>query len=93
MKESTKNNRLASLDILRGLDLWLLLMVGPVLHTFLRCGYGENWEFIRFHADHVAWEGFSLWDIIMPLFKFMTGITIPFSRGKYRNGIRPGRDF
>ena len=51
MKESIKSNRLASLDILRGLDLWLLLMIGPVLHTFLRCGYGENWEFIRFHAE------------------------------------------
>lgn len=93
MKESIKSNRLASLDILRGLDLWLLLMIGPVLHTFLGKGYGEGWDFIRFHAEHVSWEGFALWDIIMPLFMFMSGITIPFSMGKYRNGIRPGRDF
>lgn len=93
MKESVKPKRLASLDILRGLDLWLLLMIGPVLHTFLRAGYGESWEFIRFHADHVMWEGFSLWDIIMPLFMFMSGITIPFSLKRYRDGLSPKKDF
>lgn len=93
MKESVKPNRLASLDILRGLDLWLLLMIGPVLHTFLRSGYGEGWKFIRFHADHVAWDGFSLWDIIMPLFMFMSGITIPFSLKNYKNGLLPKKDF
>lgn len=85
--------RLASLDILRGLDLWLLLMVGPVLHSFLWSGFGADWEFIRHHAEHVAWEGFALWDIIMPLFMFMSGITIPFSMGKYKEGIKPGKVF
>lgn len=93
MKDSTKATRLASLDILRGLDLWLLLMIGPVLHTFLRTGYGEGWEFIRFHADHVMWEGFSLWDIIMPLFMFMSGITIPFSMARYRDGLSSKKQF
>ena len=93
MKDSTKATRLASLDILRGLDLWLLLMIGPVLHTFLRAGYGESWEFIRFHADHVMWDGFSLWDIIMPLFMFMSGITIPFSLRRYRDGLAPKKEF
>ena len=81
------------MDILRGLDLWLLLMIGPVLHTFLRCGYGEGWDFIRFHADHVMWDGFSLWDIIMPLFMFMSGITIPFSLRRYKDGIASKKEF
>lgn len=93
MKDTVKATRLASLDILRGLDLWLLLMIGPVLHTFLRAGYGEEWDFVRFHADHVMWEGFSLWDIIMPLFMFMSGITIPFSMAHYRDGISPRKQF
>ena len=93
MKDIGKSKRLASLDILRGLDLWLLLMVGPVLHTFLRKGYGEDWDFIRFHADHVMWEGFSSWDIIMPLFMFMSGITIPFSMSRYRDGLGQKKDF
>ena len=93
MKNTVKATRLASLDILRGLDLWLLLMIGPVLHTFLRSGYGESWEFIRFHADHVPWEGFSLWDIIMPLFMFMSGITIPFSLRRYKEGLGSKKEF
>lgn len=85
--------RLASLDILRGLDLFLLLIIGPVLHTFLWSGHGSDWEFIRFHAEHVWWQGFALWDIIMPLFMFMSGITIPFSMGKYKAGATPGKEF
>jgi predicted acyltransferase len=93
MKGSVRSTRLASLDILRGLDLWLLLMIGPVLHTFLRKGFGADWDFIRFHADHVMWEGFSLWDIIMPLFMFMSGITIPFSMAKYRDGLASNGQF
>lgn len=90
MKEKV---RLASLDILRGMDLWLLLIIGPVLHTFLRSGYGADWEFVRFHAEHVSWQGFALWDIIMPLFMFMSGITIPFSMGQYKAGVRPGKEY
>ena len=30
------NKRLASLDILRGADLFLLLVIGPVLHLLYR---------------------------------------------------------
>lgn len=86
-------NRLASLDILRGLDLWLLLMVGPVLHSFLWSGHGLEWEFVRHHAQHVWWEGFALWDLIMPLFMFMSGITIPFSMERFKTAARPGKEF
>ena len=93
MKDIVRSKRLASLDILRGLDLWLLLMIGPVLHTFLGNGFGADWDFIRFHADHVMWNGFSVWDIIMPLFMFMSGITIPFSMARYRDGIGQKKDF
>jgi len=32
---------------------------------------------------HVAWEGFAFWDIIMPLFMFMAGASIPFAFAKY----------
>lgn len=33
---------------------------------------------------HKSWEGFSPWDLVMPLFMFMAGVTIPFSMEKYR---------
>ena len=90
MKEadSTKK-RLASLDVLRGLDLWFLIIAGPLLGTFLEC-CGIEWDFFNRQFDHVAWEGFVAWDLIMPLFMFMSGITIPFSLARYKG--KPGKE-
>ena len=84
--------RLASLDILRGADMFLLLFLGPVLRAFCKvCPEGTAW--LSHQLQHVSWEGFVLWDIIMPLFLFMSGITIPFSLARYRNGQRPDGAF
>lgn len=78
--------RLASLDILRGADMFLLLFLGPVIRALCKLNPdGMTWLSHQF--EHVSWEGFVLWDIIMPLFLFMSGITIPFSMAKYRDGL------
>jgi len=87
------NNRLASLDVLRGFDMWLLLMFGPIVGSFLRVLNAPSLEFLSVQMEHVSWEGFHVWDIIMPLFMFMSGITIPFSMAKYKEGVVPGRQF
>ena len=83
-----KNGRLKSLDILRGMDLWLLLMAGPIIHSFLSACDSSSLDWLRIQVEHADWEGFVLWDIIMPLFMFMSGITIPFSMKKYKSGER-----
>ncbi len=33
--------------------------------------------------DHEPWIGFRFWDLVMPLFLFMTGAALPFSLRKY----------
>ena len=76
--------RLASLDILRGFDMWLLLMFGPIAGAFLRVNQSPAFDWLRVQTTHVSWEGFVLWDIIMPLFMFMSGVTIPFSMAKVK---------
>ncbi len=83
--------RLESLDILRGADLFLLLVIGPVVKAFEKVLEGGDAFFRQFH--HVDWEGFVAWDLIMPLFLFMSGITIPFSMAKYKEGVRPDGKF
>ena len=84
--------RLSSLDILRGADMFLLLFLGPVVRAFCKvCPDGTAWLSNQF--QHVSWEGFVLWDIIMPLFLFMSGITIPFSMARYKEGVRPDGKF
>lgn len=88
---STKK-RLESLDILRGLDMWFLLMVGPIVHAFLKCIKNPSWtgpafDGLRHQMQHVKWEGFVVWDLIMPLFLFMAGVAIPFALEKYRSAV------
>ncbi len=83
--------RLASLDVLRGADLFLLLALGPVVRAFEKVLDGGDAFFRQFH--HVDWQGFVTWDLIMPLFLFMSGITIPFSMAKYKEGSKPDGKF
>ena len=82
------NQRLASLDALRGANLFLLVAVGPVLGSLCHAvpdGF-MDWLFnpISNMLSHKVWEGFALWDIIMPLFMFMSAVSIPFSMAHYR---------
>jgi predicted acyltransferase len=36
-------------------------------------------EWLKYQFEHVEWEGFSGWDLIMPLFLFVVGAAMPFS--------------
>ena len=76
--------RLESLDVLRGADLFFLLAVGPIMRRLIKTLDVEWLNKCGWLFDHVEWRGFSPWDLIMPLFVFMTGITIPFALGRMR---------
>lgn len=74
--------RLESLDILRGFDLFMLVVVCPLL---LRVPCDAEWfTVVKYQFNHVSWEGFTMWDLVMPLFMFMSGVTIPFALQKFR---------
>lgn len=76
--------RLESLDALRGLDLFCLVVLESILYAWDDV-YDAPWfEQSMWYFRHVNWEGFSSWDIVMPLFLFMAGVSIPFSLAKYR---------
>lgn len=38
---------------------------------------------ILYQFDHAEWFGFRFWDLVMPLFLFMTGASMPFSLARY----------
>lgn len=40
---------------------------------------------LMWNFTHVEWEGFSPWDLIMPLFLFMAGASIPFALSRYKH--------
>lgn len=84
MVEMKVKERLFSLDLLRGLDMFLLTVIGPFVlalgKTVALPGSVEG------QFRH-GWECFTLWDIIMPLFIFMSGAAVPFAlRRRLENG-------
>lgn len=82
------SKRLESLDILRGFDMFLLVCLQPILMSI-----GQIWDNPTYHSflhqfDHEVWEGLRIWDLIMPLFLFMTGVSIPFSLDNKRENSK-----
>lgn len=78
--------RLKSLDLLRGFDLFLLIMFQPIMLVLLKKLHSNILVLCPTLFDHVTWAGVGFWDLIMPLFMFMSGITIPFAMSKYKSG-------
>ena len=80
-----EKKRLLSLDVLRGLDIFLLVALQPVLRAVLMLFDNEALNnTLLFQLDHATWEGLRVWDIVMPLFLFMSGVTMPYSLPKYK---------
>lgn len=76
--------RLESLDVLRGFDLFCLVALGKIVHKLSEATQAPVFDSILPCFNHVHWEGFSSWDLVMPLFMFMSGITIPFALSRYK---------
>lgn len=83
MTSSTNTpKRLLSLDILRGIDMIFLTVAGVIVG-------GLNWgiglpDCVLKQFDH-PWGGFTAYDLIMPLFIFMSGAAVPLALEKWRN--------
>lgn len=82
MSKSSFSNRLLSLDALRGLDMFLLVGFEGIFRSLPELN--ENrftlWAASQFY--HPEWEGFTLYDLIFPLFIFMVGVSMPLSFSK-----------
>lgn len=76
--------RLESLDVLRGFDLFLLVGLEMAMHHLSAAVNTPEFHSFMWCFTHVDWEGFSTWDLVMPLFMFMSGITIPFALSRYK---------
>nr|GEU38631.1 heparan-alpha-glucosaminide N-acetyltransferase isoform X1 [Tanacetum cinerariifolium] len=63
MKDKTKTNRVASVDIFRGLTVALMILVDDA---------GGEWPVI----GHAPWNGCNLADFVMPFFLFIVGMAI-----------------
>jgi predicted acyltransferase len=79
-KASNKSSsRLLSLDALRGFDMiWILGAEGLFMGLFLVTGW-SLFETLSQQFLHSVWHGFTFYDLIFPLFIFLSGVTIGLS--------------
>jgi predicted acyltransferase len=74
-----QNPRLASLDVLRGFDMFWIIGGGSLIVALSKA---LDWGWLNVVAEqmeHVRWEGFHFEDLIFPLFMFISGVAIPYS--------------
>jgi len=77
--EVQKPERILSLDVLRGFDMFWIVGGEGIIHTL---AVATGWQFLKMlsvQLDHVAWEGFHFYDLIFPLFLFIVGVVIPYA--------------
>lgn len=71
--------RLYSLDALRGFDMFWIIG-GEVLIISLAKATGWGWmDKLAEQMHHIEWNGFHFYDLIFPLFMFISGVAIPLA--------------
>jgi predicted acyltransferase len=74
--------RLMSLDALRGFDMFWILGADGVVGALARVWPVAPVRFVAGQIDHSDWAGFTFYDLIFPLFVFITGVSMVFSISK-----------
>jgi predicted acyltransferase len=71
--------RLASLDVLRGFDMLWIIGGSSLILSLTKT---TQWGWLQVIADqmeHAKWEGFHFYDLIFPMFMFISGVAIPYA--------------
>ena len=77
--ESKQPERLQSLDVLRGFDMFWIIGGGGLIIALAET-FKWNWlEVIAGQLEHVKWAGFHFEDLIFPMFMFISGVAIPYA--------------
>ena len=85
--------RVTAVDAVRGLVIMLLVpdLFGGFSFHAMATRYPEDqvWVTLGSLFSHVEWEGISVWDMIMPVFVLVVGVSLAFSHGQSE---RPSAD-
>src|SRR5438309_7672355 len=76
------SQRLTSVDALRGFDMFWIIGAGSLVYALNRMSRSGPTEFLANQLEHADWEGFRFYDLIFPLFVFITGVSLVFSLTK-----------
>ena len=87
-----KNQRLMSLDTLRGFDMFFIMGLSGLIVSLCALWPNAFTAEIAQQMGHVKWNGLQHHDTIFPLFLFLAGVSFPFSLAKQReNGATTGK--
>jgi predicted acyltransferase len=78
-------NRLLSLDTLRGFDMFWIIGGEESVHALSKIYPHSFWALFSKQLEHPYWNGFTFYDLIFPLFIFLAGVSTPFSIAKALN--------
>ncbi|WP_149304373.1 acyltransferase family protein [Pareuzebyella sediminis] len=77
------SKRLFSLDVFRGLTMFLLVAEAAGFHhNFSELAEGTLFSGLAHQLHHHPWNGLRFWDLIQPFFMFIVGVAMPFSLRK-----------
>jgi predicted acyltransferase len=81
MRNSPLNSdqRLLSFDALRGFDLFWIIGGKEIAQAAAALTKWPWLVWLSEQLEHTEWHGFTLYDLIFPLFLFMAGVAMPFS--------------
>ena len=93
---STKEGRLLSLDVFRGITMFLLIAEGAGVYDALQEFNPDSAlvSGIITQFTHHPWNGLHFWDLVQPFFMFIVGVAMPFALAKrWKRGERWERTF
>ena len=74
--------RIVSLDVLRGFDMFWLIGGEAFFHRFFGLFKTPFTDSLSGQFEHSVWNGFTFYDLIFPLFIFISGASITIALGR-----------
>ncbi len=87
-----KPERIVSIDVYRGLVMLVLVMGNTWVFRQQANLFPDSrlWGFLGHQFSHAAWTGCTFWDLILPSFLFLIGLSMPFS---YSKRLKSGQNY
>jgi len=80
--QALSQGRIMSIDALRGFDMFWIIGGWSIFRGLHEKFDNSTTQWLTRQMSHVKWEGFTPWDLIMPLFLFVVGVVMPFAFNK-----------
>ncbi|WP_323847071.1 transmembrane glucosamine N-acetyltransferase NagX [Microbulbifer magnicolonia] len=88
---TNKKQRLASVDALRGFDMFWIIGGEALFLPLLTLTGWSIFSFGHTQMQHSEWHGFRFYDLIFPLFIFLSGVTLGIANKSLRGLPLPER--